>query len=35
LASLESLEEPSWVRRPRLFVGVIHWSIGQTGRISL
>jgi hypothetical protein len=26
LASLESFEEPSWVRRPHLFVGVIHWS---------
>jgi hypothetical protein len=26
LASLESLKEPSWVRRPRLFVGLIHWS---------
>jgi hypothetical protein len=26
LASLKSLKEPSWVGRPRLFVGLIHCS---------
>jgi hypothetical protein len=26
LAILESLDDPSWVGRLRLLVGVIHWS---------